>query len=73
MARPRPRSPNAPILSRAQINYQVDRHLRAQAAQWPDISIDAMRRRTRRSVANGMAWLWPVPYQLDLFAGEEGE
>lgn len=70
MARPRPRSPNAPILSRAQINYQVDRHLRAQAAQWPANSREATRRRIRRSLVSGNSWLWPMPQQFDLFVGE---
>lgn len=62
-------TPSAPRLSRAQVDYQVRRHLHAQASQWPSIDREAARARIRKAVVTGQAWLWPEPRQLTLFGG----
>lgn len=61
-------TPAAPRLSRAQVDYQVRRHLHAQTSQWPSIDREAAQVRIRRAVLSGQAWLWPEPRQLCLFA-----
>lgn len=57
-------------MTRAEIDYQVTHHLRAQMQQWPHLDREQTRAEIRARVVAGRAWLWPMPVQLDLFRAE---
>lgn len=54
-------------LTREELDYQVNRHVRMHMLQWPHSDRDAVRVDTRRRLLAGQAWLWPAPAQMDLF------
>lgn len=54
-------------MTRAEIDYQVTRHLGLQMRQWPHLDREQTRAEIRARVVAGLAWLWPMPVQLCLF------